>query len=105
MTEKVCETADELKTPAECCKTGNVPLTIVNVFSYEATLQSGEKIFGEYDDRVKKILKENNYWIGGVGEIGDRPHCRILPDERGFCHFYDDKKNKCMLGDERPSRC
>jgi len=87
------------------CKKGYAPLPIQEVFGYKIIADKEENVFGEYDSEVKRIIKEEKWWAGGLGELGDRPHCRILPNEKGYCHFYDSKKDKCMLGDEKPDRC
>lgn len=87
------------------CKGGYAPLPFQDVLSYKFTTSDDKNTFGKYDKKVKEIIKENNWWISGVGELGDRPHCRILPNSNGLCFFYDSEKNKCMLGDHRPSRC
>ena len=89
----------------EQCKKGYALIGFPHIIGLRKVSKGEEKIFGEYDSIVKKIIKNERWFIYGHGTLGKSPHGSILPDERGFCHFYDKKNDKCMLGDERPSRC
>lgn len=90
---------------SEWCEKGYVPLPFQTVLSYKFVSKEDQNIFGEYDEEVKKIINEEQWWMGGVGTLGRRPHCRINPNERGFCYFYNSEQDDCKLGDYRPSRC
>lgn len=87
------------------CKEANVPLPFQDIIMLKFLANKQENIFGKYDKNTKDILKSREWFMTGVGELGNRPHCRILGREDGCCYFYDEKEKQCMLGDYRPSRC